>query len=71
MLQILHDQEVLTTERTRKLLLKIVIEGYLNESESVAAWEKKLLDLMRDHEGDPNINRTLWNLLTAQVRCSD
>lgn len=67
MLQILSDQEVLTTERTRKLLLKIVIEGYLSESESVATWDKKLQDLMREHEDDPNVNRILWNVLTAQV----
>jgi hypothetical protein len=66
-LQILHDQEVLATERTRKLLLKIVIDGHLGDTESVATWDKKLQDLMRDHEGDPSMNRILWNALTAQV----
>ena len=66
-LQILHEQEVLTTERTRKLLLKIVIEGYLSDSESVSTWDRKLQDLMREHEEDPNVNRILWNALTAQV----
>lgn len=68
MLQILNDQEVLTTERTRKLLLKIVVEGFLSDHESVATWEKKLQDLMRDHEGDPSLNRILWDTLTSQVR---
>ena len=67
-LQILHDQEILTTERTRKLLLKIVVEGFLSDCESVATWEKKLQGLMRDHEGDPSLNRILWDSLTAQAR---
>lgn len=58
---------MLTTERTRKLLLKIVVEGYLSEPESVATWDKKLQDLMREHADDPNVNRILWNALTAQV----
>lgn len=67
-MQILRDQEVLTTERTRKLLLKIVIDGFLSDVESEAVWEKKLKASMDEHEDDPDINQALWSVLTAQVR---
>eukprot|EP00892_Ulva_mutabilis_P000675 jgi/Ulvmu1/10608/UM065_0064.1 len=65
--QILEDQELLTTQRTRKLMLKIIVEGFLNEHESAEAWEKKLTTAMEDHKQGTQVNSFLWGILVAQA----
>jgi hypothetical protein len=60
---------VLTTERTRKLVLKILVEGFLGDVESEVAWDKKLRAAMDEHADDPDVNQVLWSKLTAQVHC--
>ena len=67
LLQVLEDQQLMTTERTRRLMLKIIIEGFLSDTESEDAWEKKLIKAMHDHEGG-KLNCALWSLLTLQVQ---
>lgn len=66
-MQILEDQQLLTTERTRRLILRILLEGSLTESESEDAWEKKLTNAMHEQDGE-EVNSMLWSMLTSQVR---
>lgn len=66
-MQILEDQQLLTTERTRRLILKIIMEGFLTDSESEDAWEKKLTEAMHEQDGE-DVNSMLWRILTSQVQ---
>lgn len=67
-LQILEDQQLLTTQRTRKLVLKIIIEGFLSDCESAEVWDKKLTKAMEDQDEATPANSMLWSLLVSQVR---
>lgn len=48
-------------------MLNMIVEGFLSESESEEAWEKKLTKAMQEQVEDTPINSMLWGLLTRQV----
>lgn len=61
--QVLVEQQLLTTERTRALMLQLLPEG-----ESAAAWERALKALVAAAAEDDEMNCLLWQELKAQVR---
>ena len=62
-LQALVEQQLLTTQRTREVMLQLLPEG-----ESAAAWERTLKALIASAAEDDEMNPVLWQELKAQVR---
>ena len=60
--QILEDQHLLTTKRTRMLLLRMLPEG-----ESAADWERTLLAAQRSCADGDQADVAMWQELAAQV----
>jgi hypothetical protein len=64
MLQVLVDQQLLTTDRTRNVMLRMLPEG-----EDASAWACKLNNIVKGAAAGDEINVTLWHELSAQVPC--
>ena len=62
-MQVLTDQQVLKTKRTRDLVLSMLPEG-----EDAAAWERKLLTVMKTGNAQMDVNPAMWTELSDQVQ---
>lgn len=61
-MQVLVDQQLLTTTRTRDLMLKMLPEG-----EDAALWASKLSKILKGAEEGNDMNVVLWQELSTQV----